>query len=77
MSPDEKLIALFTKLMTVEDKQNILSSVMSPVHEKVDILEDCVNVHERKIKMLSYRSLDLEARSRRNNLIFRGLAELY
>ena len=76
MSPDEKLIALFTKLMTMEDKQNILRSVMSPVHEKVDILEDCVNIHERKIKMLSYRSLDLEARSRRNNLIFRGLADV-
>ena len=76
MSPDEKLIALFTKLMTVEDKKNILRSVMSPVHEKVDILEDCVNIHERKIKMLSYRSLDLEARSRRNNLIFRGLADV-
>lgn len=76
MSSDEKLIALFTKLSTVESKQNNLSSVMSPVYEKVDILEDCVNIHARKLKMLSYRSLDLEARSRRNNLIFRGLADV-
>ena len=75
MSSDEKLIALFTKLSTVESKQNNLSSVMSPVYDKVDILEDCVNIHARKLKMLSYRSLDLEARSRRNNLIFRGLAD--
>ena len=61
MSSDEKLIALFTKLSTVESKQNNLSSVMSPVYEKVDILEDCVNIHAHKLKMLSYRSLDLDA----------------
>ena len=76
MSPDQKLIALFTKLSTTENKVNSLSSVMSPVYEKVDILEDCVNIHARKLKMLSYRSLDLEARSRRNNLVFRGLCDV-
>lgn len=76
MSPDEKLNALFFKLSTMESKQNSLSSVMSPVYEKVDILEDCVNIHDRKLKMLSYRSLDLEARSRRNNLVFRGLCDV-
>ena len=49
---------------------------MYPVYEKVDILEDCVTIHARKLKMLSYRSLDLETRCRRNNLIFRGLADV-
>ena len=75
MPDDQKLIAMFTKLLAVESKQISLSEVVSPVYEKVDILEDCVNIHARKLKMLSYRSLDLEARSRRNNLIFRGLAD--
>ena len=76
MSLDQKLIALFTKLSTMESKQNSLSSVMSRVNEKVDMLEDCVNINARKVKTLSYRSLDLEARSRRNNLVFRGLADV-
>ena len=68
---------LFNKRSLVEGKQNSLNAVLSPVHEKVDVLENCVNIHSKKIKMLSYRSLDLEARShRRNNLVFRGLADI-
>ena len=76
MSNDEKMLVLFNKLSLVEAKQNSLSAVMPPVHEKIDVLENCVDIHDRKIKMLSYRSLDLEARSRRNNLVFRGLADI-
>ena len=76
MSTDEKLLALFSKLSVMEGKQNCLHAVMSPAQEKIEVVENCVNIHARKIKMLSYRSIDLEARSRRNNLIFRGLADM-
>ena len=76
MGTDEKLLVLFNKLSMVEGKQNSLNAVLSPVHEKIDVLENCVNIHSNKVKMLSYRSLDLEARSRRNNLVFRGLADI-
>ena len=76
MSTDEKLLALFTKLSVVEGKQNCLHTLMSPAQEKIKVVENCVNIHARKLKMLSYRSIDLEARSRRNNLIFRGLADV-
>ena len=38
-------------------------------------LEKCVNIQNQKLKMLTYRSIDLEARSWRNNLVFRGLAD--
>ena len=31
--------------------------------------------HDSRIKLLEYKSIDLEARSRRNNLIFRGHPE--
>lgn len=75
MTTDEKLLALFSKLSAVENKQSSFNMIMAPTHEKVEILEDCVNIQARKLKMLSYRSLDLEARSRRNNMIFRGLAD--
>lgn len=75
MGTDEKLLVLFNKLSIVECKQNSFNAVMSPVHDKVEIVENCVNIHVRKIQMLAYRSLDLEARSRRNNLVFRGLTD--
>ena len=75
MSTDEKLLALFSKLSVVENKQSQLNAVMSPFHEKLESLEKCVNVQNQKLKMLAYRSIDLEARSRRNNLVFRGLAD--
>ena len=46
-------------------------------------LEDDVHVmlsssaqSERRMKLLEYRSIDQEARSRRNNFIFRGLVEV-
>ena len=72
MGTDEKLLDLFNKLTMVEGKQNSLNTVLSPVHEKIDVLENCVNIHSKKVKMLLYMSLDLEARSHRNNLVFQG-----
>lgn len=75
MSMDDKLLVLFDKLLVVEDKQSNLNRVMSPIHEKVENLVHSVNTHSRKLKMLGYRSLDLEARSRRYDLIFRSLAD--
>ena len=32
-------------------------------------------VNENRLELLEYKSIDAEARSRRNNLIFRGLSE--
>lgn len=38
-------------------------------------LEQNMDYYEQKLRMLSYKSIDLEARSRRNNLIFYGITE--
>ena len=76
MNTDEKLLALFSKLSVMEGKQNCLHAVMSPTQEKVEVVENCVNIHARKLKMFAYRSIDLEARSRRNNWIFSGVADI-
>ena len=38
-------------------------------------LDSVVLSYEERIKMLEYKSIDLEARSRRNILLFRGLME--
>ena len=61
LETDEKLLVLFKKLSLVEGKQNSLNAVLSPVYEKIDVLENCVNIHAKQVKMLSYRSLDQEA----------------
>jgi hypothetical protein len=58
---------------------------MNTIGQKV---EDCLNIyrqvqnvetkmseHEFRIKLLEYKSIDLEERSRRNNLIFGGIPE--
>ncbi|MEW8546032.1 MAG: hypothetical protein AB2693_21120, partial [Candidatus Thiodiazotropha sp.] len=38
-------------------------------------IETVINSHADRLKLLEYRSLDLEARSRRRNLLFKGFSE--
>ena len=73
MPTDDKLVSLF----------EVMTSGFGSVNSRVQDVED--NVHElmsssaqveRRLKLVEYRSLDQEARSRRNNLIFRGHLEI-
>ena len=71
MSTDEKLVSLF-EIMTG------FGSLTSRVHSLEDNVHSIIALNvesERRIKLLEYRSIDLEARSRRCNLIFRGHPE--
>ena len=43
--------------------------------QPVERNEHNIDIHTRKLQMRSYKSIDLEARSRRNNLIFWGISE--
>ena len=43
--------------------------------EKVSEVIITTNRHTEMLKMLAYKSIDIEARSHRNNLIFLGLVE--
>ena len=82
MSTDGKLSILFgmmseshvNQARTSASIQNINSFIVNTC-QKVNTVEKRVNTHSDQIKVLSYRSLDLEAGSRRNNLIFWGLTE--
>ena len=47
------------------------------VSEKLNEVIDVTNQNSNVLKTLAYKSIDLEARSRRNNLIFYGFAEMY
>ena len=45
------------------------------VQEKIYEVIEATNVQTGFMKCLAYKSVDIEARSRRNNLIFRGFCE--
>ena len=45
------------------------------LEQKVANLETSSKAHDARLKLIEYKSIDLEARSRRNNLIFRGHKE--
>ena len=72
--------------LTMENKLSVLFSQMKNVCDKVDdcillqkrvnITENTLSNHDHRLKLLKYKSFDLEARSRRNNLIFSGISEL-
>ena len=73
MAADEKLVSLF----------EIMTSGFGSMNSRVSELDDNVHVlllssaqSERRIKLLEYRSIDQEARSWRNNLIFCGHVEV-
>lgn len=45
------------------------------IHNKVNRLEKLMDENTARLTLLEYKSIDLEARSRRKNLIFGGIAE--
>ena len=47
------------------------------VNNKLDEVIDVTNRNSNVLRTLAYKSIDLEARSRRNNLLFWGLSENY
>lgn len=78
LSFDDKLSQMLNKLNILEkSNQEIvkISRNMSNVQFKVEHIESRTATHDLFLKVLAYKSIDIEARSRRCNLIFHGLAE--
>lgn len=71
LSVSDKLSALFSEVSGIDKKVDKCVAI----HSKVEALETKVNDQSARISQLEYRSLDLEARSRRNNIIFGGIPE--
>ena len=75
LSTDEKLSALFTKFTCndekMEAKMNECLQISSDIRNNKSIIDD----HEARLLLLEYKSVDLKARSRRNNLLFNRLPE--
>jgi hypothetical protein len=81
-SLDEKMLMMFDELRYIRQEQvNCSRGVLSlqnsigKMHEKLGHVIDVTNSQTCLMKTLAYKSIDLEARSRRNNLIFRGFVE--
>ena len=72
LSMDDKLVTMFE---TMTEKFGSMHGRMQTVETEVRGLNSKYEVHDSRIKLIEYKSIDLEARSRRNNLIFRGHPE--
>ena len=66
-----KLSAPFHKLTQVESN---VEKVL-PLSERVKRTENVIKSQQCRLKLLEYKSIDIESRSRRRNLIFRGISE--
>ena len=79
---DNKLIHMFDELRFIRQEQvnsslaiNSFHRQMNTVNEKLNKVIHVTNTQTDIMKTLAYKSVDMEARSRRNNLIFRGFIE--
>lgn len=72
MSPDDKLVSIFEIMTSFGSLNTRVDSLEGHVHSIL-----ALNVEsEKRMKLLEYKSIDLEARNRRCNLIFRGHPEV-
>ena len=81
-SNDNKLNMIFGELQQMRISQDTANRGMSnfqnsfvAMNEKLGQVIDVTNSHTSVLKTIAYKSIDLEARSRRNNLIFWGFHE--
>jgi len=72
LSLDDKLSQMFSKLENLEAHSQHITNMASQINDTKAEL----NSHSTYLKKLAYHSIDQEARSRRNNLIFYGLADI-
>lgn len=81
-SMDDKLVRMFDELTFIRNEQvncsrslvNI-TGYLSQVDAKVQQVINVTDAQTELLKALCYKSIDQEARSRRNNLTFRGIVE--
>lgn len=75
LSVGDKLSVLYSRM---DSRMNSIEKKVDDclsLHKRVYSLENCMSNHELRLKLLEYKSIDLEARSRRNNLIIGGISE--
>ena len=83
-SIDQKLNLIYDEMRGMREGQEKMNRGMLHfeqsircVNNKLDEVIDVTNRNSNVLRTLAYKSIDLEARSRRNNLLFWGLSENY
>jgi len=81
-SMDSKLLAMFDELRFIRNEQVncsrgmvMFQETMGSMNKKINEVVSATNLQNDFLRTLAYKSIDMEARSRRNNLIFRGFIE--
>lgn len=89
LSTSDKLISMFESInqnstilnaMRNDQKQCLgdvvfLKESLLKTNTRLNTMEKCMDTQSRKLKMLTYKSLDSKARDRHNNLVFWGITE--
>lgn len=78
LSIDDKLSNMYEKLNNLEQSNKAIENItqcLAQTNSKVDHMNIRMDNHEQFLQLLAYKSIDIEARSRRRNLLFHGLAE--
>ena len=78
LSLDDKLSAMYSEMNNNKTMMENIESKLDKciaLQDKVNNLENTISAHESRITLLEYKSIDIEARSRRKNLLFGGFAE--
>jgi len=77
LSTDDKLVKIFEMLQVSQNDTQYMKDKIKKSEKKIERLGEQQNTTSSKVKVLEYKSIDLEARSRRNNLVFREHPESY
>ena len=77
LTTDDKLVKLFEMLQASQSDTRYMKDKIKKSEIRIDRLDKQQITTSDKVKVLEYKSIDLEARSRRNNLVFRGHNESY
>ena len=72
MNTDDKLVTLFDMMASVTS----LDSRVHKLERNVSSIHRDFNYMSNRVETLEYKSIDQEARARRNNVIFRGIDEI-
>ena len=78
MSMDEKVTLLLSKASVNESRVSAIQSKLDAVlniRSRVTAVENVIRSQNNRLKLLEYRSIDLEARSSRRNLLFKDIPE--
>ena len=78
MGTDDKLSAIFSTLTCNQNRikhieQNVRK--LAGFNGRLERVETVLHSYNDRLRLLEYKSIDLEARSRRNNLLFKGFPE--